>query len=172
MKYSSLLFANLFRKKVRLLLTIGSFAAALFLFTFLAVVKSAFSRGVEVAGADRLVVINRTSIIQPLPIADRDKILTIPGIKAITHNNWFGGIYQDEKNFFPQFAIDIENQRTVFPEFVISDDQWKDFVADREGAIVGETTAKRFHWKIGDRVPIKGTIFTGTWEFNIRGIYT
>jgi putative ABC transport system permease protein len=173
MKYSSLLFANLFRKKIRLLLTIGSFAAALFLFTFLAVVKSAFSRGVEVAGADRLVVINRTSIIQPLPIADRDKILTIPGIKAVTHNNWFGGVYQDEKNFFPQFAIDIENQRVVFPEMVVPDDQWKTFLNDRQGAIAGAKTAARFHWKIGDRIPIKTTIFGGanTWEFNLDGIY-
>jgi len=173
MKYSSLLFANLFRKKIRLLLTIGSFAAALFLFTFLAVVKSAFSRGVEVAGADRLVVINRTSIIQPLPIADRDKILTIPGIKAITHNNWFGGVYQDEKNFFPQFAIDIENQRQVFPEMVVPDDQWKTFLNDRQGAIAGARTAKRFGWKVGDRIPIKTTLFGGpsAWEFNLDGIY-
>jgi putative ABC transport system permease protein len=173
MKYRSLLFANLFRKKVRLLLTIGSFAAALFLFTFLAVVKSAFSRGVEVAGADRLVVINRTSIIQPLPIADRDKMLTIPGIKAITHNNWFGGVYQDEKNFFPQFAIDIENQRTVFPEMVVPDDQWKAFLNDRQGAIAGARTAKRFGWKVGDRIPIKTTLFGGpsSWEFNLDGIY-
>ena len=173
MKYSSLLFANLFRKKVRLMLTIGSFAAALFLFTFLAVVKSAFSRGVEVAGADRLVVINRTSIIQPLPLADRDKMLTIPGIKAITHNNWFGGVYQDEKNFFPQFAIDIENQRQVFPEMVVPEDQWKTFLNDRQGAIAGARTAKRFGWKVGDRIPIKTTLFggPGAWEFNLDGIY-
>ena len=173
MKYSGLLFANLFRKKVRLTLTIGSFAAALFLFTFLAVVKSAFSRGVEVASADRLDVINRTSIIQPLPIAYRDKMLTIPGIKAITHDNWFGGIYQDEKNFFPQFAIDIENQRQVFPEMVLPDDQWQTFLKDRQGAIAGARTAKRFGWKIGDRIPLK-TSFYGwprSWEFNLDGIY-
>ncbi len=125
MKFSRLIFANLFRKKVRLILTIGSFAVALFLFAFLAVVKGAFGRGADVAGADRLVVINRISIIQPLPLSYRDKILRIPGVKAITHNNWFGGVYQDEKNFFPQFAIDIENQRKVFPEFVVPDDQWR-----------------------------------------------
>jgi len=173
MKYSGLLFANLFRKKIRLMLTIGSFAAALFLFTFLAVVKSAFSRGVEVAGANRLVVVNRTSIIQPLPIAYRDKMMTIPGIKAITHNNWLGGVYQDEKNFFPQFAIDIENQRTVFPEQVVPEDEWKTFINDRQGAIAGARTAKRFGWKIGDRIPIKTTIFggNGSWQFNLDGIF-
>ena len=111
MKYSRLIFANLFRKKARLILTIGSFAVALFLFTFLAVVKNAFSRGTELAGADRLVIINRAGLIQTIPLAYRDKILAIQGVKALTHNNWFGGVYQDEKNFFPQFVIDPENQR-------------------------------------------------------------
>jgi putative ABC transport system permease protein len=173
MKFSRLIFANLFRKKVRLILTIGSFAVALFLFAFLAVVKDAFGRGADVAGADRLVIINRTSIINPIPLAYRDKILRIPGVKAVTHNNWFGGIYQDEKNFFPQFVIDPENQRQVFPELLVSDDQWNAFLKDRQGAIVGARTAERFHWKIGDRIPIKSVITgsTDAWEFNIDGIY-
>jgi putative ABC transport system permease protein len=172
-KFRKLIFANLFRKKVRLILTIGSFAVALFLFSFLAVVKGAFGRGADIAGADRLVIINRISIIQPLPLSYRDKILRIPGVKAITHNNWFGGVYQDEKNFFPQFAIDVENQRTVLPELKVPDDQWANFVKDRQGAIAGAKTAARFGWKIGDRIPIKTTIFGGasTWEFNLDGIY-
>jgi putative ABC transport system permease protein len=173
MKFRSLLFANLFRKKVRLLLTVGSFAVALFLFAFLAVVKGAFNRGADIAGADRLVLINRISIIQPLPLAYRDKILRIPGVKSITHDNWFGGVYQDEKNFFPQFAIDIENQRQVFQELVVPDEQWQNFVKDRQGAIVGAKTAQRFGWKIGDHIPIKNSLFGGgsAWEFNIDGIY-
>jgi putative ABC transport system permease protein len=172
MKYARLIFANLRRKKVRLILTLGSFAVALFLFAFLAVVKDAFGRGADVAGADRLVIINRTSIINPIPLSYRDKILRIPGVKVVTHNNWFGGVYQDEKNFFPQFVIDPENQRQVFPELVVSDDEWNAFLKDRQGAIVGARTAERFHWKIGDRIPIKATIGgTGTWEFNIAGIY-
>ena len=136
MKFRHLIFANLFRKKIRLLLTIGSFAVALFLFAFLSVVRDAFSRGADLASADRLVVINRTSIINPLPLAYRDKILRIPGVKYVTHNNWFGGIYQDEKNFFPQFVIDPENQRQVFPELIVPDDQWNAFLKDRQGAIV------------------------------------
>jgi putative ABC transport system permease protein len=173
MKFGRLILANLFRKKVRLLLTIGSFAVALFLFAFLAVVKDAFGRGAAIAGADRLVIINRVSIINPLPLSYRDKILRIPGVKVITHNNWFGGVYQDEKNFFPQFVIDVENQRQVFPELVVSDDQWANFVKDRQGAVVGASLAKRFGWKIGDRIPIKNTLFGGaaTWDFNIDGIY-
>lgn len=172
MKYKSLIIANLFRKKLRTTLTIGSFAVALFLFGLLVVVHGAFNQGVDVAGADRLDVINKTSIIQPLPYSYRDQILRMPGVKAITYDNWFGGVYQDEKNFFPQFAIDPENQRVVFPEFVIPDDQWKAFLEDREGAIAGSGIAKRFGWKVGDRIPIKGAIYPGDWEFNLRGIYT
>src|SRR5947199_10604808 len=172
MKFSRLILANLFRKKVRLILTIGSFAIALVLFTFLAVVRSAFSRGTEIAGADRLVVVSRIGLMQLMPISHRDKILAIPGVKAVTHNHWFGGVYQDEKNFFPQFVIDPENQRQVFPELVVPDDQWNNFVKDRQGAIAGARTAERFHWKIGDRIPIKTTLYEGdSWEFILDGIY-
>ena len=172
MKFRNLILANLFRKKIRLLLTIGSFAVALFLFAFLSVVRDAFGRGADVAGADRLVIINRTSIINPIPLAYRDKILRIPGVKTITHDNWFGAVYQDEKNFFPQFVIDPESQRLVFPELMVSDDEWNAFLKDRQGAIVGARTAERFHWKIGDRIPLKTTLYGGgNWEFNLVGIY-
>ena len=171
MKFLGLIRANLFRKKIRFILTIGSFAVALFLFGVLAVVRMAFSGGVDIAGADRLVVINRTSIIQPLPLAYADKIQRIPGVKEITYANWFGGVYQDEKNFFPQFAIDVDNQRKVYPEFDIPEEQWQNFVKDRQGAIAGAATAKRFGWKVGDRIPIKGTFLGGVWEFNLDGIY-
>lgn len=171
MRFLGLIRANLFRKKIRFILTIGSFAVALFLFGVLAVVRMAFSGGIDIAGADRLVVINRTSIIQPLPLAYSDKIQRIPGVKEITYANWFGGVYQDEKNFFPQFAIDVDNQRKVYPEFDIPEEQWQNFVKDRQGAIAGAATAKRFGWKVGDRIPIKGTFLGGVWEFNLDGIY-
>ncbi len=171
MKFLPLLIANLFRKKLRTSLTIGSFAVALFLFGLLVIVRGAFSQGVDIAGADRLVVINKTSLIQPLPLSYRDRLLRMDGIKQVTYQNWFGGVYQDEKNFFPQFAVDVENQRAMYPEFIIPEDQWKAFVEDREGAIAGQNTAERFGWKVGDRIPIKGTIYTGPWEFNLRGIY-
>jgi putative ABC transport system permease protein len=172
MKFSRLILANLFRKKVRLILTLGSFAVALFLFTFLAVVQRAFNLGSELASAKRLVTINRVSIIQPIPLAYRDKIARISGVEAVAHNNWFGGVYQDEKNFFPQYVIDPATQRQVFPEFIVAEDQWNSFLKDRQGAIVGARTAKRFGWKIGDRIPLKTTIWgAGAWEFNVDGIY-
>jgi putative ABC transport system permease protein len=171
MKYFPLILANLFRKKLRTTLTIGSFVVALFLFGFLAIVHGSFSGGVDLAGVDRLMVINKVSLIQTLPMSYGDQILRIPGVKYVTPQSWFGGIFQDPKNFFPSFSVDPVNQRLVFPEFLIPDDEWNAFLADREGAIVGARTAKRFGWKVGDRVPLKAPIYGGTWEFNIRGIY-
>jgi putative ABC transport system permease protein len=171
MKYRHLVLPNLLRRKVRTGLTVGSFAVALFLFGILAVIRGAFQQGVDVAGADRLVVVNKVSIIQPLPLSYRNRLARIPEVKQVTFANWFGGVYQDERNFFPQFAIDHETYPQLFPEFVIPDDQWQAFLADREGCIVGEALAERFQWKVGDRIPLKGTFFQGMWEFNIRGIY-
>jgi putative ABC transport system permease protein len=172
LKYLHLIVANLFRKKIRTTLTLGSFAVALFLFGLLAIVRGAFNQGLDNAGSNRLIVINKVSLIQPLPVAYQERLERIPGIKLVTHNNWFGGIYQDPKNFFAQLAIDDDTFHSIYPEFVIPDDQWKAYKEDREGAIVGVKLAKRFGWKVGDRIPIKGTIFPGTWEFNIRAIYT
>jgi putative ABC transport system permease protein len=171
MKYFRLLWANLWRKKLRTLLTAGSFAVALFLFGILAVVRGAFSQGVDVAGADRLIVINRVSLIQPLPLSYRDRILGVPGVREVTFANWFGGVYQDEKNFFPNFAINVPTHRAVYTEFDVPEDQWKAFVEDKEGAIAGEGLVKRFGWKLGDRIPLQGTSFPGTWGFNLRGVY-
>jgi putative ABC transport system permease protein len=172
MKYLTLLRANLFRKKWRTLLTMGSFAVAMFLFGILSVVRGAFQQGVDVAGVDRLVIINKVAIIQPMPLSYKARIEAIEGVKAVTFANWFGGYYQDERNFFANFAVDTETYRTVYDEVVVPDDQWKAFLEDREGCVIGEGLAKRFGWKIGDRIPLTGTIFAGTWEFNVRGIYT
>jgi putative ABC transport system permease protein len=171
MKYLALILANLKRKKVRTALTIGSFAVALFLFGLLVSVRSAFNQGVEVAGADRLIVINRVSLIQPLPISYRERILQVPGVKAVTFATWFGGIYQDEKNFFPQYVIESDAWRAMYPEYVISDAEWNAFLKDRQACIAGEATARRFGWKVGDRIPIQGTYIPGLWEFDLVGIY-
>jgi putative ABC transport system permease protein len=171
-KFVRILLANLLRKKIRLLLTVGSFAAALFLFAFLGVVHNAFSVDSAVVKADRLVVVNRTSWFNPTPVSYKDKILQIPGVKSVTHFTWFAGVYRDEKNFFPQFVIDPEGLRQVYPEFLIPEDQWQAFLNDRQGAIVGIETAQRFHWKIGDRIPIMAPQYAaGLWEFDLVGIY-
>jgi len=172
MRFLALLWANLKRRKIRTALTLGSFAVALFLFGILAAIQTAFNQGVEVAGVDRLVIRNRTSLIQPLPVSYRQRIRQMPGVREVTFANWFGGVYQDERNFFPQLAIDTPTWREMYPEFVIPPDDWEAFVKDREGCIVGQGTAKKYGFKVGDRIPLKGTIWSGVWEFNVRGIYT
>lgn len=170
-RFLPLVLRNLLRKKTRAILTVGSIAVALFLFGLLVTIETSLNQGVEVAGVDRLIVRNKTSLIMPLPYAYRERIRQMDDVAEVTFATWFGGIYQDERNFFPQFAIDTDTYRTVYPEFVISDDQWRAVLADRESAVVGSGLAKRFGWKLGDRVPIQGTIWPGTWDFNIRAIY-
>lgn len=173
MKYLPLLLANLGRKKVRTGLTMGSFAVALFLFGLLAALRAGFRQGVEVAGADRVVVIGRTGVIQPLPLPYRERIARLPGVTDVTHSTWFGGIYQDPKNFFAQFVIDPAAWRRMYPEFTVPDQEWRDFLADRQGVVVGAKLAQRFGWKIGGRVPLKAPGYLGgdAWEFNVRAIY-
>lgn len=171
MRFLPLLFANLLRKKIRTALTLGSFAVALFLFGILLAIRGAFNAGVELAGADRLIVMHRASFIQPLPYAHKEKLARIPGVRDVASMSWFGGIYRDPKNFFPQFSIETDAWKNVYPEFKVPDAEWEAFLADRAGCVVGAGTAGRFGWKIGDRVPLQGTIFPGSWEFNLRGIY-
>ena len=172
MKFLPLFAANFLRRKTRTLLTLGSFAVALFLFGLLFTVRAAFNMGVDLAAADRLWVINKVSLIQPLPVSYRDRIARVPGIKALTYASWFGGVYQDPKYFFPQFAIDTATYRDVFPEFQISAAGWEAFLADRQGLVVGKALADRFHWKIGDHIPLQGAAYPGVWEFNLHAIYT
>jgi putative ABC transport system permease protein len=172
MKFLPLLLSGLGRKKTRTALTIGSFAVALFLYAILTAVQASFDSAVASGGADRLVVMNRTSFIVPLPYAYRDRIARVPGIVTIGLGVWFGGVYQDPKNFFAQFAIDPSTWRDLYPEFVVQKDQWEAFLKTKTGAVVGQSTARRFGWKVGDRVPIQGAIFPGLWEFDIVGIYT
>ena len=174
MKFRKLILANLFRKKTRTALTMGSFVVALFLFGLLAVVRGSFSQFMGIPGADRLVVTSRVSPIpiQPLPIAYRERILKIEGVKEVTSVLASPAYYQEDRVYFAQLAIEVENHRSLYPEFLVPNDQWEAFVADRQGAIIGEALAKRFNWKVGDRVPIKGALTRfRALEFNIRGIY-
>ncbi len=171
MKYVHLIWANIRRKKVRTLLTVGSFAVALFLFGLLATIQTAFNQGVEVAGVDRLVVRNNVSLIMPLPYSYKERLLQIPGVRDVTFASWFGGYYQDPKNFFPQLAIEKETWLKIYPEYKVPPKEWADFLADREGCIIGRTTAEKYGFKVGDRVPIVASIFGGVWEFNVCGIY-
>lgn len=174
MKYLPLVWRNLLRRKVRTIFTVLSVFVAFVLFGYLMAIRAAFSMGVDLAGVDRLMVLNKTTIIQPLPYSYLEQIRRLDGVTDITHANWFGGYYQDPKNQFANLAVEPESWLRMYPEFIFPEEQKKAFLADREAAIVGIDTAKRFGWKVGDRVPLQATIFRGikpTWEFNIVGIY-
>jgi len=174
MKYVPLLLKNLLRKKTRTILTILSIAVALLLCGVLAAIHSAFYKGIEVAGADRLIVRNKISLTMSLPLSYLERIRQIDGVAGATMAVWFGGVYQDERNFFPQFAIQPEEYLKMFPEFRVPAGQMAEVMRDREACIAGKSTAEKYGWKIGDRIPIQAAIWgTGeTWELNLRGIYT
>jgi putative ABC transport system permease protein len=171
LKSFRLVWANLRRKKIRTTLTIGSFTVALFLFGLLAAIRMGFRGGADAAGADRLDVINRVSLILPLPLSYRDRLLKVPGVKGVTYATWFGGVYQDERNFFPQFAVDKDTWFDVYADYVVSPEGRDAFMKDRQACMVGRALAKRFGFKVGDRLPLRGTIWGGNWEFNVVGIY-
>ncbi len=167
----NLVLRNAFRHKLRTLLTLVGLMVAVLSFGLLSTVVDAWYAGAEGASNARLVTRNSISLVFPLPLTYKQKIRQIDGVKAITTANWFGGIYKEPKNFFPQFAVD-PNYLELYPEYLLSDDERTAFARDRKGAIVGRKLAAQYGFKVGDVVQLKGTIFPGTWEFIIRGIYT
>jgi putative ABC transport system permease protein len=176
MRFLPLVLGTLARKKARTIFTLLSILVAFVLYGYLSAIDLAFSLGVDVLGEDRLVTQNKMSLIQPLPFSYMARMQQIPGVVDVTHGSWFGGIYQDPKNFFAQIAVDAESFLRVYPEFLIPDEQKKAWLADRTGAIVGRKTAERYGWKVGDRIPIQGTIWrkadgSSAWEFTLDGIY-
>jgi putative ABC transport system permease protein len=171
MKYLRLIWANLKRKKIRTTLTIGSFIVALFLYGLLIAIQVAFAGDPGTAGVDRLSTINKISLIMPLPFSYRDRLTAIPGVKAVTFATWFGGVYKDKKNFFPQFAVDSESWFDVYGEYKVTKQAKAAFLADRQACMVGRNLANRYGFKPGDRLPLQGTIWSGVWEFNVAGIY-
>ncbi len=175
MKFLPLVWKNIWRRKFRTTFTLLSIFIAFLLFGILMTIRNSFALGVEIAGLDRLVLINKVSLIMPLPFAYKARLEAAPGVEMVTHNTWFNGIYQDPANFFANIAVDPEPYMTLYPEFVLPPEQMQAWLDDRQGAIVGRDLADRFGWKVGDRVPLQGTIYrpkTGdVWEFNISGIY-
>ena len=175
MKYLHIVWKNLMRRKIRTIFTLLSIFVAFVLFGYLMAVRTAFGMGVDLAGADRLMVLNKISIIMPLPASYTEKVRGIQGVKDVTHANWFGGYYQETKNQFANMAVEPESWLRMYPEFVVPEEQKKAWLADRQGAIVGADTMKRFGWKLGDRIPLQATIFRrpdrAAWEFNISGVY-
>ncbi|MBU3948795.1 MAG: FtsX-like permease family protein [Proteobacteria bacterium] len=166
-----LLFRNAFRHRLRTVLTICGICVAILAFGLLRTVISAWYAGVNASSATRLVTRNSISLIFPLPISYKEKIRNVDGVKLVSAGSWFGGFYINEKNFFANFAVESKSYLDLYPEFVIPSDQKSSYLKERKGCVVGVKLAKRFGWKLGDTVVLKGTIYPGNWEFVIKAIY-
>jgi len=176
MKYLPLIWKSLWRRKVRTTFTLLSIFIAFVLFGILMTIRAAFSIGVDLAGMDRLILIHKISLIMPLPESYEGRLQGVPGVESVSNSSWFGGIYQDQKNSFPQMAVEPEKYMAIYKEFKLPPDQMKAWLNDRQGAIAGRDLADRYGWKVGDRIPIQATIWQPkgggrTWEFNLVGIY-
>ena len=174
MKYLHLIWAAMFRSKTRTLLTLLSVVAAFLLFGMLDSVRVAFNSGANVSGYDRLVVASRLSITQMLPISLTPQIEATPGVEKVVYMAWFGGIYQDPRNFFPNMSVG-PGFLDLYPEYSLPPAQRQAFESTRNGAIVGASLAEKFGWKIGDTIPLQATIFptegSNDWSFKLVGIY-
>jgi putative ABC transport system permease protein len=176
-KYFRFIWRNAWRKKIRTSLTILSVFVAFLLFSLLSAIGFAFRGGVDVADAERLVVIDKISLINPIPMSYLNRIAATPGVHSVTHANWFGGFYQEPRNQFGQFPVDPQSYFDMHPEFNMPGEQLEAFKRNRVGAVVGQELATTYGWKVGDRIPIQGTIWTKadggrTWEFDLEGIFS
>lgn len=162
---------NALRHKLRTTLTILGLVVATLAFGLLQTVIGAWYAGADAASATTLVTRNATSLVFSLPLSYESKIRAIEGVNSVAYANWFGGIYQEPKNFFPQFAISGKSYLDIYTSFVLPEAERNAFLRDRKGCIVGRKLANQFGFKVGDVIPIRGTIFPGQWEFVVRGIY-
>ena len=175
LRFLPLVWRNLMRRKVRTGFTLGAIIIGFILFGAAMAIRVAFTLGVEVAGADRLMTIHKVSLIMPLPKSYQGRIQGLKGVTDSSWANWFGGYYQTTSNQFANMAVDPESWLRIYPEYSPPPEQKKTWLANRTGALVGITTANKFGWKVGDRIPLQGTIYRrpdgGPWEFTIDGIY-
>ncbi len=166
-----LILKNALRHKLRTTLTVVGIVVAITAFGLLRTIVDAWYAGANASSSARLVTRNAISLTFSLPLTYVQRIRQTPGVASASWANWFGGVYITERNFFPQFAIDAPTYLDMYPEILLAPEQKKAFLLDRQGCIVGRKTADQYGWKIGDQIPLRGTIFSGTWTFNLRGIY-
>jgi putative ABC transport system permease protein len=175
MKFLPLIWKNVWRRKFRTTFTLLSIFIAFLLFGVLMTIRGAFSYGVGVAGLDRLVLINKITLIMPLPFSYQAELERVPGVETVTHQTWFNGMYRDQTTPLTTIAIDPDTWFRVYKEFVVPPEQLKAFLGDRQAALVGRDLAERMGWNIGDRVPLRSTLYQpkpgSGWEFNIAAIY-
>jgi putative ABC transport system permease protein len=166
-----LVLKNALRHKLRTILTIVGIVVAIAAFGMLRTIVDAWYAGANASSSARLITRNAVSLVFSMPVTYAQKIRQVPGVASVALANWFGGIYVSERNFFAQFAISAPTYLEMYPEFILSPAEKKAFLTDRTGAIAGRKLAEQYGWKVGDQIPLRGTIFPGTWTFTLRGIY-
>ena len=166
-----ILLRNAARHRLRTVLTVAGTAVAILAFVLLQTVVDAWYSGVAASSANRQVTRNAISLLFPLPIHYRDRIRQVDGVASVSYGSWFGGYYQDPKNFFVNLAMEPASYLALYPEYRLSEEERAAFLRDRRGAIVGRKLSDRFGWKVGDTVPLKGTVFPGDWPVTVRGVY-
>jgi len=172
MQFLKLVIRNTFRQRLRTTLTIFGMAIAILAFCLLDTILEAWYTGVNTASPNRLVCRNSVSLIFPLPLSYRPRIRMVSGVDRVVFANWFGGVYVDERNFFPRIAIGPEDYFDVASEFLLPRDQLKAFWKQRNACIAGRKTVERYGWKLGDTITLTGNIYPGEWSFVLRGVYT
>jgi len=170
MKFSKLILKNILRNKRRTLLTASSIVVSLFLIITLATILTESSRGSAEASPLRLWLRHSVSLTFPLPAAHQQRMAAVPGVKDVMPFSWFGGIYQDERNFFANFAVDATKLRECYPELKMSESEWQAFISDRQGAAVGQKLVKLYGFSPGQRITLRSPIYNASMEFIIRGI--
>jgi putative ABC transport system permease protein len=166
-----LIVRNACRHKLRTALTVTGIIVAITAFGLLRTIVDAWYAGANASSSARLVTRSSVSLVFPLPLTYADRIRRVSGVRSVSWAQWFGGVYVSERNFFPQFAVDAQSYLDMYPEFILTPAERKAFLTDRNGAIVGRKLADQYGWKVGDQIPLRGTIYPGTWTFNLRGIY-
>ena len=166
-----LLLRNAFRHRLRTLLTMVGLVVAISAFGLLRTVIDAWYAGVQSSSSTRLVARNAISLTFPLPLSYAERLKGVEGVTSLSWSNWFGGVYITERNFFAQFAVDPPTYLALYPEYLIPAEEKLAFQRDRQGALAGRKLANQYGWKVGDQIPIRGTIYPGTWTFTLRGIW-
>ncbi|WP_033536189.1 ABC transporter permease [Caballeronia zhejiangensis] len=164
-----LILRNAMRHKLRTTLTVLGLTIAVLAYGLLHTVVDAWYAGAAAASNARLVTRNAISLVFPLPLAYENRIRGVEGVTLVARSNWFGGVHRDPKNFFAQFAVS-DNYLDLYPEFIVPEQQRADYRRDRKGALIGRQLADQYGFKVGDVIPLKGTIYPGTWDFVVRGI--
>ncbi len=165
-----LILRNALRHKIRTGLTVFGLLIAVLAYGLLQTVVDAWYAGADAASKTRLITRSAISLAFTLPVSYESRIRSVEGVSTVARSTWFGAIYKEPKNFFPQFAVSA-NYLDLYGEFIVPEAERQAWARDRKGALVGRQLADQFGFKVGDVIPLRGSIYPGDWQFVVRGIF-